>query len=365
MPQTTIEEQSQEAQQFTAVADVKSAPTKKQLKIQQKAKKKERKNEKKRLKAERKLKKKEARAAKKAEKNKVGPYKKRRWRWGDRRDGRLLRSLTPFARLSPYIMKIRSDAQNHFEEEIDITDIEAYMRDLRKQGYKNIGLLHLFIAAYVRTIAHRPGINRFISGNKVYARNNIEVVMTVKKQLSTTSPDTTMKCVFEPTDTLIDVYEKWNAVLENTVGENANTDFDNTAKILNYIPGLLLKFVIWLLRALDYFGLLPRVLTRVSPFHGSMVITSMGSLGIGPIYHHLYDFGNLPVFLSYGKMYSKIVVDEQGTPSKRHFICLRAVTDERICDGYYYASAFKSVLYAFKHPETLETPPAEVVEDID
>ena len=53
--------------------------------------------------------------------------------------------------------------------------------------------------------------------------------------------------------------------------------------------------------ALEESGLLPRALTDLSPFHGSLYITSMASLGIPPIYHHLYDFGNVPVFCSFGK----------------------------------------------------------------
>ena len=291
--------------------------------------------------------------------------KKRRRHFGDRCDGRRLRSLTPFARLNPYMMQIRSDAQNHFEDELDITDLEEYLRQKKSEGYRNLGLLHVIIAAYVRAIAQRPGINRFIAGNKVFARNNIEIVMTIKKKMSTTSPDTNMKCVFEPTDTIFDVYEKWSGVVEQTLHAEENSNFENTLRILNLIPGLVLRFTVRFLRFLDYFGWMPRSLLKVSPFHGSMVITSMGSLGIGPIYHHLYDFGNLPVFLSYGKKYSRIVIDENGNPEKRHFVGLRAVTDERICDGYYYASAFKSILYGIKNPTSLEVPPEQVVEDID
>jgi hypothetical protein len=41
------------------------------------------------------------------------------------------------------------------------------------------------------------------------------------------------------------------------------------------------------------------------------------------------------------------------------------VTDERICDGHYYASAFKYLMRLFQHPERLERPPERVVEDVD
>ena len=348
-----MEDQMQK-EPYVVVADVQeNEPSSKR------AKRKAEKRALKRAKKQRKLEKKQAKREAKG--------KKRPWRLGDRADGYLLRTLTPYARLTPYIMQIRSDSQNHFEEEIDITDIEDYIRAKKKEGYINFGMLHIFLAAFVRTVSQRPAVNRFIAGNKIYARKNIEVVMVVKKKMSTSAPDTTMKCVFEPTDTVIDIYNKWNTIVEEIHASaliEKESAFDKLARVLNYIPGILLKWTVNFLRLLDWFGLLPRFLTKLSPFHGSMIITSMGSLGIGPIYHHLYDFGTLPVFLSYGKMYSKIVVGDDGTPMKRHFIGFRAVTDERICDGYYYASAFKSLLFSIKHPETLEVPPEKVVEDI-
>ena len=53
--------------------------------------------------------------------------------------------------------------------------------------------------------------------------------------------------------------------------------------LLTLIPGVFLKFTVWLLKTLDYFGMLPKFLLEVSPFHGSLFFTSMGSLGIPPI----------------------------------------------------------------------------------
>jgi hypothetical protein len=91
----------------------------------------------------------------------------------------------------------------------------------------------------------------------------------------------------------------------------------------------------------------------------------MGSLGIQPIYHHIYDFGNLPVFISYGAKRTQIVYDSEGNMKKKHFVDLKVVTDERIVDGYYYASAFKMLKRIMKNPEQLLTPPEKVEEDVD
>jgi hypothetical protein len=91
----------------------------------------------------------------------------------------------------------------------------------------------------------------------------------------------------------------------------------------------------------------------------------MGSLGIKPIYHHIYDFGNLPVFLAYGTKRTANVIEKDGTITRKRYVDLKAVTDERICDGYYFASAFKILKRYVENPELLTVPPEEVFEDID
>lgn len=291
--------------------------------------------------------------------------KKKHRRFGDRKDGRRVRTLSPMSYVTPYIMRTRNDAQNYFEDSFDITETDKFLRELRKQGYKSISILHIIMAAYIRVVASRPGVNRFISGQKIFHRNTIEVNMAVKKELSLEAPDTMVKARFEPTDTLFDVYENFNSIVEQATAEDSNTDFDKVAKALTLMPGLIFRFAVNVLYFLDYFGWLPQMLLDISPFHGSMIITSMGSLGISPIYHHLYNFGNLPVFISYGQKYHKHVMNAEGVVEKRTFIDIKAVVDERICDGYYYASAFKLVKKYVTSPALLKNPPETVIEDID
>ncbi len=290
-------------------------------------------------------------------------YKPRKRRWGDRSDGRKLRTLPPMHYLEPYLMKVRADAQNHFEDVVDISNIERYLDAKHKEGYTNMTLLHVILAAYVRVVAERPGINRFISGQKIYSRSYIECAMTVKKEMTLESPDTCIKVIFDPRDDIYNVYNKFQKVYKEAV--SAENDFDNVAGALVKIPGLLLRGAVAALRFLDYFGKLPKALLNVSPFHGSMIITSMGSLGIPAIYHHLYDFGNLPCFLAYGSIFTGDAIKRDGTRERHHFVTFKAVLDERICDGYYYASAFKKIKRYLQHPEMLDNGPQQVVEDVD
>jgi hypothetical protein len=286
-------------------------------------------------------------------------------RFGDRKDGRRVRTMSPMSYVIPYIMRTRNDAQNQIADTIDITEADKFLREMRQKGYKSISVLHVFIAAYIRAIAMRPGINRFCSGQKIYHRNTIEINMAVKKEMSLDAPDTMIKVRFEPTDTITDVYEKFNAVVEKATAEGSNTDFDKTARTLTRLPGILFRTTVRLLEFLDYHGWLPQALLDVSPFHGSMIITSMGSLGIPPIYHHLYNFGNLPVFISYGLKYHKNVMNANGVVERRTMIDVKVVTDERICDGFYFASALKLIRKFVASPALLTTPPETVIDDID
>ena len=291
------------------------------------------------------------------------PYKKRRRRFLDRKEGRRVRTLPAMQYAESYIMKDRNDAMNFFEDAIDITNAELFLDKKHKEGYTDMTLLHVILAAYVRTLAERPGINRYISGQRIYHRHKIECVMTIKKEMSLESPDTCIKVEFDPRDNVDNVYKKFQRVAKQSVQEE--TGFDNVARALMKMPGLILRGAVAALRALDYVGLLPQFLQKVSPFHGSMIITSMGSLGIPAIYHHLYNFGNLPVFLSYGSIFSGEVTKRDGTKERHHFVTFKVVTDERICDGYYYASAFKKIKRYILHPEMLDNILDTVAEDVD
>ncbi|MBE6981750.1 MAG: hypothetical protein E7437_05445 [Ruminococcaceae bacterium] len=287
--------------------------------------------------------------------------------WGDRSDGRRVRTLPAMAQVSPYIMVDRQDASNLIADSIEVTGVERYIRQKRREGYTDFGILHVMLASYCRAVAKFPAINRFLSGQKVYSRgNDIQFCMVVKKEMTTEAPDTVIKVHLTPYDTAVDVYNKLNTEIEKVKNTSAlDSSFDNTAGALTLIPGVFLKFAVWLLKTLDYFGLLPKFLLEVSPFHGSVFFTSMGSLGIPPIYHHLYNFGNLPVFCAIGRKRRVNEVQDDGTVITKKFVDLKITTDERIVDGFYYAAFFKHYKHVVTRPDGLDLPPTEVLKDID
>jgi len=267
--------------------------------------------------------------------------------------------------MTPFIMKAKSDASNYFSDKIEVTDIERYLRKKRAEGYPGLGMLHLFTATYVRTAAKYPAINRFCSGQRVYARENIEFMMTIKKQLRTDAGETSIKIAFDRDETITDVYNKLNNEISKVKDEGEVTNTDNVAAAFMKLPRVILKFTISFLELLDYFGLLPKSIIDASPFHGSVIITDLGSIGLPAIYHHLYDFGNLPVFIALGAKKREYETGADGKVALKKYIDFKLVVDERICDGFYFSQAFKYFKSLIRNPELLENPPDEIIEDIE
>lgn len=280
------------------------------------------------------------------------------------KEGRRIKSGAPMDAVAPFIMPNRIGAANSFSATVNVEKCEQLLRQKRLEGMTGLGMIHIFMAAYLRVASQCPGINRFIRGQRVYARKNMEICMAIKKEMSLNAPETVVKLDATASDTLYTVYENLKKLLEENKQEGDHNNMDTAARVLMAFPAVFLKFVVWFLKLLDYFGLLPRWLTKLSPFHGSLFITNMGSLGMPPIFHHLYNFGNLPIFIAMGKKRTEYVMNKDGEIEQKRLIDFTVMCDERICDGHYYATAFKMLKKYLENPERLLVPPEKVVEDI-
>ncbi len=281
-----------------------------------------------------------------------------------KREGRKIRSLPPMNVVGAVFMPSRNGAANQFSTTIDITETDKYIHEKRKNGMPGLGMMHVILTAYVQTVASYPGINRFIRGHKIYARNSIEMCLAIKKEMALDAQETIIKIPATPDATLDDVYATIEKLVVDNKIEGDSNAMDFLVRLLTYIPRFILCGVMWILRGFDYFGLLPRFLTNLSPFHSSMFITNVGSLGIEPVFHHLYDFGNIPLFISMGMKKTKYVTQSDGSVQKRKYLDITVVCDERICDGHYYATAFKKLKRLSEKAWVMEKPSEIIVTDI-
>ena len=283
-------------------------------------------------------------------------------RFGDRYDGRRVRHSDPTNMIIPFIMRERNDAEVFFDAEVNMSRIDELIREKRKNG-EEARTLDYIIAIIVRTISQYPRMNRFIAGRRCFARDNILISMVIKRELNTHTPETAVKFEFDPKSTVSDISKKIDETIEKTKHKDDVNSTDKLMKTLNVLPRCLFSFAIWFMRFTDFYGVLPKAVHNASPFHTSVFITNMGSIGAEPIYHHIYNFGSTSLFIAMGDKRKQRVIGKDGKIQERKVMKLRFVADERIADGYYLAVALKYFSNLFEHPELLEAPPENVVED--
>ena len=184
--------------------------------------------------------------------------KERKKRLGDRYDGYRVRTLSPMTYVVPFIMKTRNDSQNLFQSSVEMGRIENYIRKKRREdGLANFGFLHVIFAAYVRMISQKPGLNRFVAGQRIYHADDIVFSMMVKKSMSLNAQESAIKVKLRPDANADDVYRAVDEAIEVARREGDSNHFDRVARIMNFLPTLLFRFAVSLLTFMDYFGFLP------------------------------------------------------------------------------------------------------------
>ncbi len=284
--------------------------------------------------------------------------------FGKRYDGRRIKNVDPFARIMPYIMKTRTDSMTMFEETIACAGLDEYIARREAEG-KKLDYMQIWIAAAVRTIALRPQMNRFIMNGKIYARNKIWVSFAIHHSFRTEQEETTIKLCFDGTESLDEIADAiHDAVVRETTQRKGDNSTDTLAKVITRVPSPLIRLIVNTLMFMDRHNIMPKAVIEASPFHTSLFITNLKSLGINHIFHHIYEFGTTGLFLAMGKEKKIPVVTLDNEIVSQKSISFGFVSDERVCDGLYFARSLKLLKKFLKNPARMEERLESKVEDV-
>lgn len=282
--------------------------------------------------------------------------------FGKRPDGRKLKNVDPMQLITGSLMKKRCDAMNMFEDTLACAVWDEYIREKADQGIK-IGYMHIFIAGMVRTFALHPRLNRFVMNGKIYARPKIWVSFVVHPELHIDSPDTAIKLMFDGTESILEIAEIINgAIRKETTLRTEENGTDKLARFFTSLPSFILNIAVAVLMWMDRHNMMPKQIIEFSPFHTSFFITNLKSLGINSVYHHTCNFGTNGLFFAIGKE-KQVPVVEKGNIEIRKEMPFTLVSDERFCDGLYFALALRDFKKLMKNPKELEKPLEKKVED--
>mgnify|MGYP004478658217 FL=1 len=273
--------------------------------------------------------------------------------FGHRSDGKKVKNVAPIFRVIPFIMMQRNDSQVYFKQDIPIKKMDEYIDKKAAEGIK-ISYMNIIYAAIVRIIHERPHLNWFVMNGTLYERNKIYVSLAIKKSLSDEGQETVTKIEYDGTENIFEIKDKLEKAIEKNKDTATVNNTDKAIKFFNLVPNTLILWTVRLLKLLDKYGLMPKFIINLSPFHTSVFLTNVGSLGIDSIYHHIYNFGTTSMFFSMGKKKKSFIYEDDEIREEK-CITIAFVGDERICDGYYYATSFKQLTKYLKKPELLES----------
>lgn len=258
-----------------------------------------------------------------------------------RKDADLVRDVPAYRRIMPILMRTRNESMVLFEQKIDAGPGLERIAKLRAETGMQLTFFHLVLHALVETLAERPRLNRFTSGGRLYQRRGIWVSYSAKKALDDDHPVFVVKQRFEPGRTLAElVRDVAGEVKEGRSDRKSHVDKE--LGLLLKLPLFLLRWMVGLVRRLDAWNLLPyKAFILPDPMFASVFIANLGSLKLDAAFHHHYEYGNIPIFVTVGRVQDAVVALPDGTVGTRKEVVLRWNLDERVEDGLYCARALE------------------------
>ncbi len=275
-------------------------------------------------------------------------------RFGDRKDGRLIRELDGVHFIMPLIFPNRADNEAFISETFDLTNLNKFLeaKNAGNPEYK-YNLFQVLITAILKVLTLRPKMNRFIANGNIYQRNEISASFIVKKQFSDHGEEALAIIRANPEDNLDTVHEYIHSQVTSCRSDKLDPSSD-AINVFNHMPRFLGKAIVKFICFLDKHGKVPQSLIASDPYYSSVILTNLGSIKLHSGYHHLSNWGTSSIFVIVGEKKPRPFRQEDGNVEMRDSVDIGLTVDERIGDGYYFSKTVRLLTKLLENPELLE-----------
>jgi len=290
----------------------------------------------------------------------------RKRKWGDRKDGYLVKENDPLHAIAPYMLPNRADNEAFLTETIDMTNLVAYIdrKNADNPEFKYT-FFHFIVAAIAKTIVLRPKMNRFYSGHRLYDRKDLLFSFVVKKAFSDNAEEVLATIKVDPESdvpAMEQVYEKVKKIVYSVRKRNETDSTTDKMNLLLVLPRPVLRLAVRFLGWLEYHGWYPKSLMCDDPYYSSVFLSNLGSIKMSADYHHLANWGTNSIFVIVGEKKPTPFYREDGSVYVHDALKLSLTIDERIADGFYFANSIKILRKLFENPDLIEQPITQPVE---
>ncbi len=259
----------------------------------------------------------------------------------------------------------RCDSDVYINQKIDMTNLVKYIEKKKKEN-KDLKITYFYAMAmaFAKLFYNNRLLNRFICDRTTYERKDVIIAFVAKIAFDDKSEEVMINIKVDKDDNIYDISrkisQKVNKIRNNKEVKKENTN--NIVDIVGKLPKIIRVPLVGIFKFLDKKGMLPQSFTKDNLYYSSIILSNLGNLKIGSIYHNLTNFGTSSFLATIGLIHKETIVDEKGK-EKIVDICDFGINcDERIADGYYFAKSIKLFEYIIENPELLEDRACEKVE---
>ena len=249
-------------------------------------------------------------------------------------------------------MRTRNESTVYFEQRVDVGNAERFVRAFNETHPETrTTVFHVLLWSARQGLAEFPNVNRFVAGGRLYQRKGIWLSYSAKQRMQKGAPLIVLKREFDPDESFAALVAAMQEQLHTAKFSGGTNTVDGELKLVLMLPGVLRRVVFAAYRLLEAFGMFPRAFIDNDPLYATMFLTDLGSLGLDPVFHHLYEYGNVGTFGVLGRPRAEQIPDpDTGRLERKRMATIRWSFDERIEDGLYAGYGIKQVKKLLEDP---------------
>jgi len=274
-----------------------------------------------------------------------------------RPDGKRVKNARLIERFAPYLLKSRQEALLFYEQTVEVDRTFQFIHEHNDRvNHKAYTFFTVLLAAMVRIAPEFPQLGRFVIGKRLYQRNAITFSFVIKTSKKPDAHNHWLKVKFKGNERISDIANILKQLKEKV--HQSQTDSGGGAdKSLDFFfsfPFFLRPLVFQILHFLNRINLLPRKMIEGDPMFAACIIANLGSVGLNPVYHHLYEWGTTSMIMTIGKAHPKAFPHPEKGYEFRQVVDIHYTVDERVAFGGFSTKPLKRLEYFLKNPEKLQ-----------
>lgn len=288
---------------------------------------------------------------------------KNKRKFGDRKDAKKIRQIDGMHNIMLDLKPDRCDSDVYINQKLDVTNLINYMEKLKKENPdKHITYFHAFVTAIGKLFYNRPYLNRFITNRTFYEHNEIKIAFVAKTEFVDNAQELLCVLPIRENDNIITISDLI-AKKVNKIRTNTKSDTNNLIDIIGKFPKLIRMLVVGIVKILDKHGWLPLSMVNDNIYYSSVIVSNLGSIDCGSIYHNITNFGTSSMLATMGPIHKEKIVNKNGKEEIRDVCDFGINCDERIADGLYFAKSIQLLQYILDNPELLEHKASELINE--